>query len=1610
MDADRTGSKTSVGPATAGLAASQGSGFDLFSAYKAKYYTGKDYALVDSVAKQEQRFSASDGFVMDKEKVEESWVTQGKKNLLTPLMLDLSTAPAAESNAILASSPLYTGRKYDQNKNEFQNISPLSRKINSNIGSVVKPDLAAKDLNFATSTPAAARLKIKATDDDLLLNPTSFLESTVKKLPNGFTDGVYNKDVDFSTPIVSKVSNKLLDDINDPVNDNPNQITSLSTRSVRFSSNAFEEKLREPAPLMLSLNQKEEDMKSKSEQSNLKKDIPIKTFSSGLENLKLKYSTSTFTRKENINQNIESIRSPITSKVSDVLEYSRKRAIPSPNVAGFEPSRMKYYEYNKGGSGDIPRKPNMYSYVEVNNNKQQFNPIEKDKYLSKQQDNTKNINIETNFTPVIIPREIYAIQEKLIMSDLIDSLLGFECTFFLETKNVGNIKLYGILEEYLDTIEHPTDKVSSGSDYRDYPLDSSLKEAVINILNLANDHSFISTFITQLDDSFKYPNCRQALNAKIHDLLSSFRKKVLQIETKLNDKYDMKSTAIDFNIQSFWLELQPVIPTIQTIHLLIDSIVKFEEIYSKYKSSTFILKGGQLLSVISIILQKHIGDPVSRQIYESILSATSVPFIRTLLKWVHVGELHDPHQEFFVKVDENISQNKVSDDFLDEYWERKYSLRSSMVPIFFRVVGSDFTDDPEYRMLTQFLNMVSSIRKKALSSNINNKNSENVVKKPMGIMETLGLEPMENNMNFGKDLGYDENQFSIKNFDDLVEVGYKKVDMNEHQNGTDKAFNDDYSSTYSSDLAVEILNCGKFLNVMLSRDPELSVFTYSAKNKDISMLDKRARITDDDYSFMNRIKSVLLSELTEKQREIIQSLNTSRCSTYLKILKEKYFESNSYYSKGTKGVPKSILIEDVDPHSIQKQINEIVDVMNEAGTNINQYNHVELVLSEDALFNQPISNIFRLIGGGNLIREIKISHKFANQMLLTELFLSQFLVERLKLFRDFFLLGNSEYIVNFLDYTTTSVIQEDKDKSVDTFNDNYYIGGNIRRRYKGIEIPLLEQKAKDIDIHLLENKLELAILKSSKCIATTQYIKPTRVYQINEEEVFMDTEESNMETDVIQAAGISTSKPTNHKERFNINSKKLADDKILGSKPETKVSKYLSTVNNNSLLLNELMSSLKCELSDMTLKEQLLRITGISTEHSQKDLKSSSYYYTYLGDSDEEEQEEKEEVQDLSSFVDAEDGNNMDTLDNNRTTPVKQKKLSGDRIKDLAMSVHKSVKKRTKSDNLRKKEHPLIDGSEFLTILHYRKIRQNKSKENKMESTEIEKSLDGLEAFTLSLELKFPVSLIFNKRTLLKYQLLFRHLFQCKYLEQDLGRNYLLQTSLQSELERIRTIQLSERITAVKTDRKNMTFDEKQTYDRLKNAAEIMIERRGFGKALSESDYFVWVDKVVSLMGIIRFKILHFIRRFQYFISFEVIENEFNKFITDLESINFVDEVLKLHDKFLDKCLKGTMLTNPDLVKILTGVFDQTKEFIGIVDEFVKERYTEVSTTDENINRFYSNLLKAMQSNDDLAYKQILENKVIDIAKTFDKLSDFDQILTLGISELVQKEQFYSTF
>jgi gamma-tubulin complex component 2 len=46
-----------------------------------------------------------------------------------------------------------------------------------------------------------------------------------------------------------------------------------------------------------------------------------------------------------------------------------------------------------------------------------------------------------------------------------------------------------------------------------------------------------------------------------------------------------------------------------------------------------------------------------------------------LLRWITTGLLHDPYQEFMVKVDDTIEKAALETDFNDDYWERRYTVR-----------------------------------------------------------------------------------------------------------------------------------------------------------------------------------------------------------------------------------------------------------------------------------------------------------------------------------------------------------------------------------------------------------------------------------------------------------------------------------------------------------------------------------------------------------------------------------------------------------------------------------------------------------------------------------------------------------------------------------------------------------------------------------------------------------------------------------------------------------------------------------------------------------------------------------------------------------------------
>jgi gamma-tubulin complex component 2 len=165
----------------------------------------------------------------------------------------------------------------------------------------------------------------------------------------------------------------------------------------------------------------------------------------------------------------------------------------------------------------------------------------------------------------------------------------------------------------------------------------------------------------------------------------------------------------------------------------------------------------------------------------------------------------------------------------------------------------------------------------------------------------------------------------------------------------------------------------------------------------------------------------------------------------------------------------------------------------------------------------------------------------------------------------------------------------------------------------------------------------------------------------------------------------------------------------------------------------------------------------------------------------------------------------------------------------------------------------------------------------------------GIELFCMDFSrIPFPVSLILSPKAMGQYQLLFRHLFFTKYVERRLIRVW-------------RDHQILKKLDALR-----------------------------------------------GLLGptfLLRQRILHFVQNFLYYMSFEVIDNNWSemKLAMNPNSQNqgtrqkqqTVDDILEVHNQFLEKTLEACLLTNRDLIKSLTKLLNTCLLFTNQMIRFM---------------------------------------------------------------------------
>jgi len=143
-----------------------------------------------------------------------------------------------------------------------------------------------------------------------------------------------------------------------------------------------------------------------------------------------------------------------------------------------------------------------------------------------------------------------------------------------------------------------------------------------------------------------------------------------------------------------------------------------------------------------------------------------------------------------------------------------------------------------------------------------------------------------------------------------------------------------------------------------------------------------------------------------------------------------------------------------------------------------------------------------------------------------------------------------------------------------------------------------------------------------------------------------------------------------------------------------------------------------------------------------------------------------------------------------------------------------------------------------------------------------ELNLSGLESFALDYSVHWPLSLVISRKSLTKYQMLFRHLFYCKHVERHLSA--------------------------------------------------VWVKFKGLKRDFIHSKH--WFVQAMTILQ----KMLHFIQNFEYYMVFEVLEPNWIALENNLKTVKNVDEVLDCHTDFLRQCLQDCLLTNTDMLRILS--------------------------------------------------------------------------------------------
>jgi gamma-tubulin complex component 2 len=228
-------------------------------------------------------------------------------------------------------------------------------------------------------------------------------------------------------------------------------------------------------------------------------------------------------------------------------------------------------------------------------------------------------------------------------------------------------------------------------------LDPSLRDLTTSMLRIPKYSIAIEAFLEVMSRE-EYGSVNHALCATVRKLMQQHLAQIVQLETQFLTKEILTLHLVNlqmkraghvlfqlYNLAVELLKANAILDNDEDDSL--DDSDDLENILESLKeggtpglSSKKTCKGGSTLGLITRRLGSMSGDPIAKELLMTLLREASRPYMGMLNEWLHHGGIKDPHSEFLIKEQKSIKRERLDQDYTDEYWEKRYTIRETLIP------------------------------------------------------------------------------------------------------------------------------------------------------------------------------------------------------------------------------------------------------------------------------------------------------------------------------------------------------------------------------------------------------------------------------------------------------------------------------------------------------------------------------------------------------------------------------------------------------------------------------------------------------------------------------------------------------------------------------------------------------------------------------------------------------------------------------------------------------------------------------------------------------------------------------------------------------------------